>query len=322
MARTTGGIHVASGTLFWSSSHPSARRPEFLLTSPTQSSLVSPDLLGRFAPEPATLDPIDPAIISDDLRSNPRYRVYILRSAVLPDNRDIVVYVPPQYDADPDRRFPVFYLHDGQNLFDGRTSYVANCTWQAHTTADRLANEGAIEPVILVGVSNTGVRRMAEYTPTRDLRMGGGEGPLYGRLLANDLKPRIDQMYRTRPDRDHTAVGGSSLGGLISLYLGMERPDIFGKIAVLSPSLWWNHRSLLDRIRRLRPSPNLRIWLDMGTAEGMRHVRDADQLDEALLKLGWREGETLRYLRAEGALHDESAWAARFGDVLRFLFPA
>lgn len=270
---------------------------------------------------PATLEQNEPQIISDELRLNPRYHTYRLHSAVLPDDRDVVVYLPPQYESGPEIRFPVFYLHDGQNLFDGRTSYIANRTWQAHTTADRLAEGGVIEPVILVGVSNTGIRRMAEYTPTRDLRMGGGEGPLYGRLLIHELKPLVDRMYRTRPDRDSTAVGGSSLGGLISLYLGLEHAKTFGKIAVLSPSLWWNHRSLLDRIRRLRPQPNVRIWLDMGTAEGMGHLRDADQLDEALLKLGWREGETLHYVRAEGALHEEAAWADRFGDVLRFLFP-
>lgn len=273
------------------------------------------------APEPASLDLVEPEIISDHLRSNPRYRTYRLHSAVLPDDRDVIVYLPSQYEAEPGRHFPVFYLHDGQNLFDGRTSYVAGCTWQAHTTADQLAQEGSIEPVILVAISNTGVRRMAEYTPTRDLRMGGGEGPLYGRLLLHELKPAIDRLYRTLPGPESTAIGGSSLGGLISLYLGMEHPEVFGKIAVMSPSLWWNHRSLLDRIRRLRPQPKVRIWLDMGTAEGMRHVRDADQLDEVLLKLGWREGDTLRYVRAEGALHEESAWAGRFGDVLRFLFP-
>ena len=232
------------------------------MTSSTSSSPQSSDLLRRFAAEPASLDRIDPPIISDDLRSNPRYHVYSLHSAVLPDDRDVVVYVPPQYDSEPDRHFPVFYLHDGQNLFDGRTSYVADCTWHAHTTPDRLTNDGASEPVILVGVYNTGVRRMAEYTPTRDLRMGGGEGPLYSRLLTGELKPLLDQRYRIRPDRYSTAVGGSSLGGLMSLYLGIERPDVFGKVAVLSPSLWWNHRSLLDRIRRLRPRPEARIWLD------------------------------------------------------------
>ncbi len=290
------------------------------MTRPTSS----PErlLLRRDAPEPAALNRIDPLIISDDLRANPRYQVYNLHSAVLPDDRHVIVYVPPQYESEPERRFPVFYLHDGQNLFDGRTSYVPNCTWHAHTTADLLLSEGAIEPVILVGIDHTGIRRMSEYTPTRDLRMGGGEGPLYGRLLIHELKPFIDGLYRTRPDRDNTAVGGSSLGGLISLYLGIEHPEIFGNIAVMSPSLWWNYRSLLDRIRRIRPQPTIRIWLDMGTAEGMRHVRDTDQLDEVLRKLGWREGDNLRYLRAEGALHDESAWAARFGDVLRFLFPA
>ncbi len=276
----------------------------------------------RLAPQPADLRRIFPGNASEDLLTNPRYHVYDLHSAILPDDRQVVVYLPPQYDTEPERRFPVFYLHDGQNLFDGRTSYVPNCTWRAHTTSDELNAAGEIDPVILVGVANTGVRRMAEYTPSRDPRMGGGEGPLYARLLIEELKPFLDETYRTRVGAPDTAVGGSSLGGLISLYLGTQHPEAFGKVAALSPSLWWNGRTLVDHIRRQHAQPDTRIWLDMGTAEGERHLRDTDQLDRLLRSLGWREGVDLRYLRAEGAVHDESAWASRFGDVLRFLFPA
>ena len=279
------------------------------------------DRTRRLAPEPADLRRIFPGNASEDLLANPRYHVYDFHSAILPDDRQVIVYVPVPYDAEPDRRFPVFYLHDGQNLFDGRTSYVANCTWRAHTTADACMATGDIEPVILVGVANTGVRRMAEYTPTSDPRMGGGDGPLYARLLIEELKPFLDDTYRTLPGAHTTAVGGSSLGGLISLYLGIERPDVFGQIAALSPSLWWNAQNLVDRIRTTRPQPQTRIWLDMGTAEGERHLRDTDRLDRLLLSLGWQEGLNLRYLRVEGAVHDESAWASRFADVLRFLFP-
>jgi predicted alpha/beta superfamily hydrolase len=260
--------------------------------------------------------------IVDELHSNPRYQVHEFHSEILPDDRAVSVYLPVQYLEQRERRFPVLYLHDGQNLFDGRTSYIAGRTWQAHTTADRLTEQGEIEPLILVGIANTGLRRMAEYTPTRDFKMGGGEGRSYGRLLMEELKPLIDRSYRTLPEAKSTGVGGSSLGGLISLYLGFANPEVFGKVAVMSPSLWWDHRSILNAISLQETKPELRIWLDMGTAEGTRHVRDADTLEKLLLKRGWRLGVDLAYEKVPGAVHDELAWSNRFGDVLRFLFPA
>ena len=258
---------------------------------------------------------------ADDLDSNPRYSVRKFHSEILPDDRRVSVYLPPQYLEQVDRRFPVFYLHDGQNLFDGRTSYIAGRTWKAHTTADGLSSNGEIEPVILVGIANTGLRRMAEYTPTRDLKMGGGEGRSYGRLLVEELKPLIDRSYRTLSDASNTGLGGSSLGGLISLYLGFSYPEVFGKLAVMSPSLWWDQRSIFNVVDQTRPRPVLRIWLDIGTAEGVRHVRDADHLERQLIKRGWQSGVDLAFMKADGAVHDENAWSERFGDVLRFLFP-
>jgi predicted alpha/beta superfamily hydrolase len=258
-----------------------------------------------------------------DLDSNPRYRVLRgFHSRFLPDNRDISIYLPEAYRTEPRRRFPVFYLHDGQNLFDGRTSYAANRTWRAHTTADWLTRQGLIEPLILVGIANTGARRIAEYTPTRDARLGGGEGTLYGRLLVEDLKPLIDRRFRTLPDAANTALGGSSLGGLITLVLGMKYPEVFGKLAVLSPSVWWDNRSLLTLMNPSQPKQRLRIWLDMGTAEGLRHLRDTDLLHRRLVLRGWSDGIDLKYLRVPGGVHDEEAWAARFDQVLKFLFPA
>jgi predicted alpha/beta superfamily hydrolase len=277
---------------------------------------------------PAELEPVSASNhpisehIADDLDSNPRYSVQKFHSEILPDDRAVSVYLPPQYLEQEERRFRVFYLQDGQNLFDGRTSYIAGKTWNANTTADRLTEAGEIEPVILVGVANTGLRRMAEYTPTRDFKMGGGEGRSYGRLLIEELKPLIDRTYRTLPEAQNTALGGSSLGGLLSLYLGFAHPEVFGKIAVMSPSLWWDHRSILNAIDQQIAKPDLRIWLDMGTAEGVRHVRDADMLERLLLKRGWKIGADLAYVKAQGAVHDEGAWSDRFGDVLRFLFPA
>ncbi len=258
-----------------------------------------------------------------ELDGNPRYRVLRdFHSRFLPDDRDIFIYLPPQYRTQPRRRFPVFYLNDGQNLFDGRTSYVVNRTWRAHLTADALTHAGLIEPIILVGVANTGLRRMAEYTPTRDPRLGGGEGGRYGRLLTEDLKPLIDRRFRTLPGPQNTALGGSSLGGLITLALGLEYPDVFSKLAVLSPSIWWDNRSILGLVNALRAKPAVKIWLDMGTAEGLRHLRDADLLHRRLVMRGWKDDVDLKYVRASGAIHDEDAWAERFEQVLQFLFPA
>ncbi len=276
-------------------------------------------------------DQAQPADDSDDTEAaprhefdgNPRYRVLRnFHSRFLPDDRDISIYLPPQYRTQPGRRFPVFYLHDGQNLFDGRTSYVVNRTWRAHLTADALTQAELIEPIILVGVANTGLRRMAEYTPTRDPRLGGGEGGRYGRLLIEDLKPLIDRRFRTLPGPEDTALGGSSLGGLITLALGLEHPAVFSKLAVLSPSIWWDNRSLLGLVNAIPSKPALKIWLDMGTAEGLRHLRDADLLHRRLVMRGWTDDVDLKYVRAPGAVHDEDAWAGRFDQVLRFLFPA
>lgn len=256
------------------------------------------------------------------LDQNPRYlHCARFRSRFLPGERDVTVYLPAAYITEPARRFPVFYLQDGQNLIDERTSYVPGRTWQADRTADALTEAGVTESVILVGIANMGARRIAEYTHTRDLRHGGGAGPRYGRMLVEELKPLVDASFRTLPDAANTALGGSSLGGLVALHLALDYPQVFGKVAVCSPSVWWNRRSILERVGRARPKPDLRIWLDMGTAEGLRHLRDTDLLHRRFQQRGWRDGVDLDYLRAEGARHEESAWAARFDRVLGFLFP-
>ena len=264
------------------------------------------------------VDPLPP-----DCGGIERLDCYLLYSAVLPEpeSRQFSVALPRAYFEDPGRRFPVFYLHDGQNLFDPHTSYIPGSTWQANETADRLAAAGAIEPVILVGINNTGLRRMAEYTPTRDFRLGGGEGHLYGQLLVEELKPFIDSTYRTRTDASETGLGGSSLGGLVSLYLGLRYPEIFGRLAVISPSIWWDHRSVLTLVSRLEQKLDLKIWLDIGTGEGQRHVRDTDLLNQMLIRKGWRAGQDLSMTVVPGAVHSEHAWASRFDQILEFLYP-
>jgi predicted alpha/beta superfamily hydrolase len=245
------------------------------------------------------------------------------RSGFLSKERDVVVYLPPGYEDDDARRYPVLYLQDGQNLFDGATSFIFGQYWRVGETADALITAGAVEPLIIVGIYNAGEHRIDEYTPTRDGRRKiGGQADLYGRFLVEELKPFIDSQHRTLTDAANTGLGGSSLGGLVSLHLGIKHPNVFGKLAVLSPSIWWNRRMILLRVRGLEAKADLRIWIDVGTAEGEQTVRDAAMLRDALVARGWVPDLDLKYLEAEGAGHNELAWAARVGPLLKFLFPA
>ena len=243
-------------------------------------------------------------------------------SRFLPNDRDITVYVPPQYEEQPERHFPVLYLHDGQNLFDPSTSFVPGRTWQVAETADETIQAGEVAPLIIVGIANTGDHRLAEYTYVPDWKMGGGEADKYGRLITEDLMPFINANYRTLPDRENTGMGGSSLGALATLYLGLKYSDRFSRLAVLSPSVWWNNKSIIGYVNETRLNHRPRIWLDVGKAEGRRTLSDADLLERRMRANGWRPHVDLRYERVEGGTHDEASWAKRVGPMLQFLFPA
>lgn len=244
-------------------------------------------------------------------------------SRFLPDARDLIVYLPPGYDDEPERRYPVLYLHDGQNLFDAATAFVPGQDWHVNATADEMIRAGEIEPLIIVGIYNTGVHRIDEYTPTRDRKQrAGGDADLYGQMLAEEIKPFIDTEYRTLSAPQYTGLGGSSLGGLVTLYLGLLYPQVFGRLAVLSPSVWWDGRVILRIVRMAEPKPRLRIWLDIGTGEGRKTVLDARALRRELLRAGWVEGEDLAYFEVPDADHSEAAWADRVGPFLKYLFPA
>ena len=242
-------------------------------------------------------------------------------SRSLDRSRDLVVYLPPGYGDDRSRRYPVLYMHDGQNLFDPATSFVRGQYWRLGEMADMLIAEGRVQPLVIVGVNHTGTGRVEEYTPTRDRRLGGGLAKTYGRFLTEELKPFVDARYRTLPDRQHTGLGGSSLGGLSTLFLGLRHADVFGKLAVLSPSVWWGRRAILRYVARARPKPDTRIWLDIGGAEGRVAITDVRRLRAALVAAGWRDHADLRYVEPAGATHSEAAWADRVGNVLEYLFP-
>jgi predicted alpha/beta superfamily hydrolase/DNA-nicking Smr family endonuclease len=240
--------------------------------------------------------------------------------------RTIAIYLPPGYDNDRSLSYPVLYMQDGQNIFDEATAF-AGVEWSMDETAERLIRSGRIEPLIIVGVYNT-PDRLTEYTQVADPSMGGGGGAdTYARFLIDELKPLIDSTYRTRPEAAHTAVGGSSLGGLVSFYLGMAYPQTFARMAVVSPAVWWASAEIFNWVRPPRATHS-RIWLDMGTTEGRtaganeRLLKGARSLRDTLVNCGWILGRDLRYLEAEGAQHNEAAWASRVEPMLAFLFDA
>ncbi len=247
-----------------------------------------------------------------------------LRSRFLKEPRDVITYLPPDYNSAPDRRYPVLYLHDGQNLFDSATAFGGN-EWGLDEVAEELIESRQIQPLIMVGIYNTGPRRMSEYTHIRDRWGRGGRARAYGKLIVDDLKPFIDAEYRTLPDFENTGLGGSSLGGLVTLYLGLHHPQTFGKLIVMSPSVWWANRAILREIRKLRQKLDQRIWLDTGTCEGQNPqvcIKNAQDLRDALVAKGWQPGHDLKFVEDEGAGHNEKAWGYRMRSALKFLFPA
>ncbi len=243
-------------------------------------------------------------------------------SGLVKEKHDLIVYLPPLYDAEPVRSYPVLFMQDGQNLFDPETSFVKGNHWRMGETADELSAADKIAPLIIVGIYNTGEHRIDEYTPTEDLRLGGGQADAYGRMLVEELKPFIDRTYRTLPGAGNCGMGGSSLGGLVSLYLGLRYASTFGKLAVMSPSVWWHERAILKTVAQIDKKPELKIWLDIGTKESKRAVPDARTLEKSLLRKGWKLGENLTYTEVTGAEHNELAWAQRVAPMLKFLFPS
>lgn len=229
--------------------------------------------------------------------------------------RDLLVWLPPGYAPSGNRRYPVLYLHDGQTVFD---TSAAGIEWGMDETAAALVVDDAIEPPIIVGISSTS-DRIRDYTPTVS-DLGGGGGLAYARFLVEEVKPYIDSTYPTLPDRENTSVGGSSLGGLISMAIGAWYPELFGGLLVASPSVWWDENVIVSMVRDTAWDVRPRIWLDVGTAEGTQAVDGARQLRDALLEQGWTRDFDLAYVEDVGAEHSEVAWAERADDMLQFLY--
>jgi predicted alpha/beta superfamily hydrolase len=235
-----------------------------------------------------------------------------VESPQLGNRRNLLVYVPASY-ARSDARYPVIYMHDGQNLFDAATSFAGD--WGLKTGLAWASRRGL--EAIVVGIPNMGAARIHEYTPFMDPKVGGGNGDRYLDYLINTVKPLVDERFRTLPGREHTGIAGSSLGGLISLYAYFRYPSVFGFTAALSPSLWFANAAILDLVEQA-PRVAGRVYVDVGLREGDAHVRLARHLRDVMLAKGYEPHE-LRWVEDEEGHHHESAWGRRFRKALPFL---
>jgi predicted alpha/beta superfamily hydrolase len=233
--------------------------------------------------------------------------------------RRLLVYLPPSYEG-TERRYPVLYMHDGQNLFDAMGSYSGE--WQVDETMDALSGEG-IEAIV-VGIANAGSGRGVDYSAHVHSEYGGGGADAYIAFVAETIKPMIDGAFRTRPEREYTGLMGSSMGGSISLYGLLTQPDVFGFAGVMSPAFWWSEGTFLP-FAEATPFVGGRIYMDVGDNEsaevpGRReaYLNDAIEMEALLHTKGYTE-ETLRFVVEAGGEHREAAWARRLPDALRFL---
>ncbi|ELZ74801.1 alpha/beta hydrolase [Haloferax larsenii] len=252
-------------------------------------------------------DPVDGDVrISDELSSE-----------YLDFERHLLVYLPPDYD-ESNRRYPVCYMHDGQNVFDEATSYSGS--WDIHQAMDELHDEGL--DAIVVGVPNAGDDRTVEYTPHPHPEFGGGGADSYLQFLFEEVKPLVDETFRTRPEKEATGLLGSSLGGLISLYALFEYPQKVGFLGAMSPAFWWSGEEIFEYVEA-QPFTPARIYVDVGDTESMDdpdrcelYIDDAARMVELLREKGYDDVE---FLVDEGGVHREHAWARRFPGAMRFL---
>lgn len=244
--------------------------------------------------------------------------------------RDLIVWLPPGYDdaANAKRTYPVLYMQDGQNLFEKLPGLPAE--WGMDETAAGLIAEKKIEPIIVVGIPNTGAGRMSEYLPVPAYDGVTPRGAEYVDFLVREVKPRIDNAFRTKPDAANTAIGGSSLGGLIALEAATEHPEVFGKVLAESTPLVAKGRMAFTHFAKAKNWPT-KVYFGMGGSEAGTDPSDASKNGQyvasaqafgELLKGRGFSASTLKVTIDPDAVHNEASWAKRLPGALEFLFPA
>lgn len=237
-------------------------------------------------------------------------------SPQLGNSRKLRIYLPPSYQENPLKRYPVLYMHDGQNLFDAQTS-AFGVEWRVDETINARVRAGQMDEVIAVGVDNN-ANRIWEYTPCCDDTYGGGGADVYERFLIDTVKPYVDQTYRTLPSKTNTAIMGSSLGGLVSCYIARRNPAVFAKAGCMSSSFWWDDEAFTVQVEQSTAHVPVRFHIDAGTVnDGLPQTQ---RMDTALRADGYVQGVDLNFFIAQGASHNEASWAARVGIPLSFLF--
>ncbi|MCX7718241.1 MAG: alpha/beta hydrolase-fold protein [Candidatus Sumerlaeaceae bacterium] len=251
-------------------------------------------------------------------------RLIIMRdveSKHLNRRRHVSVWFPPEYDENPDKRFPLLVMHDGQNLFDPRIAHTG-VDWGVDECIVRLAKAGRIEPPVVVGVWNTADRAL-EYSPWH-------EGPAYARFLIEELLPRIRKEYRILSGPENTATMGSSMGGLISFYLCWKHPETFGRAGCVSTHWPFNGQRdldgapplILDEIARDSSVPTtVTLYFDYGTTGiDARYEPLQSRVNDWLTSQGLKIGRNFVVHKFDGADHNEAAWRARLDKPMEFLF--
>jgi predicted alpha/beta superfamily hydrolase len=227
--------------------------------------------------------------------------------------RDIVIWFPPSYSINPERHFPVLYLHDGQNIFDPAASSFGY-DWRFDEVSDSLIKIGEIDELIIVGINNTKYR-WQEYSP-------GDTGTAYMNLIVNKIKPLIDSRYRTLPQRENTFVGGSSMGGLISFMLVWQYPEIFSKAICVSPAFKIRNVEYVSAVENYQGEQKpIKIYIDNGEVGLESELQPGiDDMLIALQNKNYQMGSNLFWYKYDNAQHSERDWSKRVWRMLKFLF--
>ncbi|SDC01425.1 alpha/beta hydrolase [Niabella drilacis] len=218
-------------------------------------------------------------------------------------SRNLRIYLPEGYNSTPQKRYPVLYLQDGQNVFDAYTAYAGE--W----AVDEYLDHTKLPSCIVVAIDNGGGLRLNEYEPYPVKRIPRAEGDRYAAFLVKTLKPYIDGHYRTMKEKRHTSIAGSSMGGLISLYTALKYPGVFGGIGVFSPSFWVTEKKIYEDIRKNGAFLRAALYFYVGMQEGDTMPED---LLKAVQELQKAPGSRLTAVIRSGGRHNEEAWRKEF----------
>ena len=235
-------------------------------------------------------------------------------SPQLNNSRSLRIYLPPSYEENKAKHYPVLYMHDGQNLFDAKTA-AYGVEWGIDETVNHLIATGAMDEVIVVGIDNT-PDRIPEYTPCCDPKYGGGKLDAYQAFVVDTVKPYVDKTLRTLPGKENTAIMGSSLGGIASVYIAQRHPEVFSKAGGVSSAFWWNNREMIAKQPAHVP---VKFYIDAGTKND--GIDDTSKMRDAMVAHGYKLNADLYYYAAEGGSHNEKSWAARVDKPLLWFFP-